>query len=130
MLKFNALKADCHCCYLCGYSLDYSIKDPKDPLSPTIDHIVPLSKKGGNQKWNLKIAHKKCNSIKGNQELSSLIFIKSKYGIEKVLVGKGLIKNTVEILQKIRELQSDNSMDSKERGILLKLEKFIIQDAR
>lgn len=47
-------------CYLC---LDkFSKHNP-----PTVDHILPLSRGGGWELDNLALAHKSCNTFKGNR---------------------------------------------------------------
>lgn len=35
-----------------------------DPLKPTIDHVIPLSKGGGDNPSNVQLAHWSCNTIK------------------------------------------------------------------
>ena len=53
-------------CQLCGEHIDQTMKSP-DPMSPTWDHIVPLSE-GGDHTWaNLQAAHYGCNSRKSNR---------------------------------------------------------------
>ena len=37
------------------------------PLSPSIDHIIPMAKKGGHVWNNVQIAHIICNSEKGDK---------------------------------------------------------------
>lgn len=51
-------------CQICGKSVDKEIKYP-NPLSASIDHIVPLSKGGTHTKDNVQLAHFLCNSRKG-----------------------------------------------------------------
>lgn len=53
-------------CYLCFTPVDWGVS-PYHPLSPTIDHKVPLSM-GGTHTWdNVKLAHRGCNSAKGTK---------------------------------------------------------------
>jgi len=40
-----------------------------DPLSPSLDHVVPRSLGGGNEDENLRAAHIKCNAIRGDGHL-------------------------------------------------------------
>ena len=66
---------DNNTCYICG-----SLCDKEDyyyidkyfvagDLYPSIDHIKPLAK-GGTHTWeNIKLAHKHCNSLKGDKNL-------------------------------------------------------------
>ena len=52
-------------CALCGKPVDFSLKFP-DPMSPTVDHIVPIAKGGHPSALeNLQLAHLACNRRKG-----------------------------------------------------------------
>ena len=53
-------------CALCGMPLDKTIKYP-DPMSISIDHIIPLSLGGKSTIDNLQAAHLICNKQKGNR---------------------------------------------------------------
>jgi hypothetical protein len=48
----------------CGEPIDRSIKHP-DPMSPCIDHIVPLVAGGKHTQENIQWMHFKCNALKG-----------------------------------------------------------------
>lgn len=54
-------------CGICGRPVDFSIKYP-DPMSPCIDHIIPISK-GGHPSdiSNLQLAHRTCNRTKSDK---------------------------------------------------------------
>ena len=54
-------------CGICGQPVDFSLKWPH-PLSPTIDHIVPVIK-GGHPSdiANLQLAHFACNRQKSDK---------------------------------------------------------------
>ena len=54
-------------CGICGKPVDFSLKYPH-PLSPTIDHIIPLAK-GGHPSdiSNLQLAHRCCNRQKSDK---------------------------------------------------------------
>ncbi|MBQ1454036.1 MAG: HNH endonuclease [Ruminococcus sp.] len=54
-------------CGICGKPVDKSLKYPH-PLSPTIDHIIPLEK-GGHPSdiGNLQLAHFTCNRQKSDK---------------------------------------------------------------
>lgn len=58
-------------CGICGQPVDFSIKFP-DPLSPCIDHIIPIDK-GGHPSdiANLQLAHMTCNRQKANRIMRS-----------------------------------------------------------
>lgn len=51
-------------CGICGKRVDRSAKAP-DPLSPSIDHVIPFAKGGSHTYGNVQCAHFGCNSIKG-----------------------------------------------------------------
>jgi 5-methylcytosine-specific restriction endonuclease McrA len=53
-------------CALCGQWIDLSLQ--YGPGQATIDHIIPRSKGGGHHAANLQMAHRGCNSRKGNRD--------------------------------------------------------------
>ena len=54
-------------CGICGRPVDFSLKYPH-PLSPTIDHIIPLAKGGHPSDIdNLQLAHRCCNRQKSDK---------------------------------------------------------------
>ena len=54
-------------CGICGKPVDKSLKYP-DPMSPTVDHIIPVSKNGDPVALdNLQIAHRYCNRMKSDK---------------------------------------------------------------
>ena len=54
-------------CAICGRPVDKSIKYP-DPMSPTVDHIIPLAKNGDPVALdNLQLAHRYCNRQKADK---------------------------------------------------------------
>ena len=62
-------RSNWHCTY-CGRPLDPD-PDAADDLDakPTIDHLVPRSKGGGNRLRNQVLACHLCNTVKGNTDL-------------------------------------------------------------
>lgn len=53
-------------CAICGKPVDKSLKYPH-PLSPTVDHIIPLSRNGHpTDPDNLQLAHRHCNRQKSD----------------------------------------------------------------
>lgn len=54
-------------CGICGLPVDFSVKYPH-PLSPCIDHIIPIAK-GGHPSdiENLQLAHWACNRQKSDK---------------------------------------------------------------
>lgn len=52
-------------CQICSEPVDYAA-DYLSDWYPTIDHIVPRSKGGGDEVDNLRTAHRWCNSVRGD----------------------------------------------------------------
>ena len=59
-------KRDQAICQICGEHVEYD-KTPTNPMGATIDHIVPLSKGGLHCINNCQLAHRVCNSLKGDK---------------------------------------------------------------
>lgn len=67
-------------CYLCGEEIDLSLRSKIDERGrpqkqfvdamPTLDHIIPRSKGGGNRVTNLRLTHHKCNNKRGNESVT------------------------------------------------------------
>lgn len=53
-------------CGICGGRIDRSRSHP-DPLSLSVDHIVPVALGGDNDDSNLQAAHLRCNLAKGHR---------------------------------------------------------------
>lgn len=53
-------------CQICDEKVDPELRYP-DPLSASLDHIVPLSKGGDHSQDNSQLAHLVCNFRKGNR---------------------------------------------------------------
>lgn len=53
-------------CQICGRKLDRRIKNKRSPWLVTVDHIIPVSRGGGGQVSNLRLAHRQCNQDRGN----------------------------------------------------------------
>ena len=54
-------------CGICGKPVDFSYKYPH-PLSPTVDHIIPVAKGGHPSDMdNLQLAHRCCNRQKSDK---------------------------------------------------------------
>jgi 5-methylcytosine-specific restriction endonuclease McrA len=47
-------------CHWCGKPMDFETRD--EPLSATIEHLIPKSEGGPNAQTNLRLAHKLCNN--------------------------------------------------------------------
>ncbi len=54
-------------CGICGRPVDFNKRFP-DPYSPTLDHIIPISKGGSPASLdNLQLAHFRCNRLKSTR---------------------------------------------------------------
>ena len=64
------IKRDGLRCKICGKMCDpndHTWTEYSGPLSPSIDHIIPMAKNGGHVWNNVQIAHIICNSEKGDK---------------------------------------------------------------
>ena len=58
-------------CGICGQPVDFSYKYPH-PLSPTVDHIIPIAKGGHPSALeNLQLSHRYCNRQKSDKFLAA-----------------------------------------------------------
>lgn len=57
-------------CGVCGEPVDGSLAYP-DPMSATVDHIVPLVAGGTHEPGNVQTCHLRCNLRKGTNHLRS-----------------------------------------------------------
>ncbi|MEV7840190.1 HNH endonuclease [Streptomyces albidoflavus] len=53
-------------CQLCHEPIDPDVAWP-DPMSPSIDHVIPLARGGEHSMGNVQSAHLGCNSSKGDR---------------------------------------------------------------
>lgn len=53
-------------CGICSDRVDMARVWPH-PLSPSLDHVVPLSEGGTHEPANVQLAHLRCNTAKGNR---------------------------------------------------------------
>lgn len=69
MEKFDAAEVyerDRWRCGICRRKVDKSLAWPH-PMSPSLDHIVPLSLDGEHTRANTRLAHLNCNVTRGNR---------------------------------------------------------------
>ena len=62
--RIDIFERDNWTCGICNEQIDSSRKRP-DPLSPSIDHIIPISRGGDHTRENVQAAHLGCNVSKG-----------------------------------------------------------------
>ena len=53
-------------CQLCGGPVDAALS-PNDRMGATLDHVVPQSVRVDHSSANLRLAHRACNSARGNR---------------------------------------------------------------
>lgn len=54
-------------CYLCGLPIDFGITDVTDPMHCSRDHVVPRALGGDVTVANMRLAHRQCNTEKGQE---------------------------------------------------------------
>lgn len=62
---YKAQKCQCHWCGGIMYPLSFDATHPK---AMSLEHLKPVSKGGTDNLRNLVLAHKGCNSERGNKE--------------------------------------------------------------
>ena len=78
-------------CGICGKPVDFSKKYP-DPLSPCIDHIIPVSKGGHPSDIdNLQLAHWWCNREKSDKLIRPI----EKEDIDPATIGNRVLPHTI-----------------------------------
>lgn len=70
--KSVILKANGGACYLCGAITDASL-DSNDPLYPTVDHVVPLSRGGTHAEDNARCCCRRCNTRKSDNTINEFL---------------------------------------------------------
>lgn len=55
-------------CQICGSPVDPNAQYP-DPMSASLDHIVPISRGGTHEPSNVRLTHWICNCVRGNRTL-------------------------------------------------------------
>jgi 5-methylcytosine-specific restriction endonuclease McrA len=59
-------------CHLCRRHVDSTLVSPH-PRSATFDHLIPVSKGGTDSPVNLALAHRDCNTRRGNRGIVQLL---------------------------------------------------------
>jgi 5-methylcytosine-specific restriction endonuclease McrA len=71
--KVLVFQRDSYRCGICGEQTDHTVDFP-DPLAPTLDHVVPMSKGGPHLYSNVQCAHFECNKRKADSSPPQLAF--------------------------------------------------------
>ncbi len=66
VFRRKVFEADGWKCHICRKPIKRDAKAPH-PLSPTIDHVIPLAKGGTHEPGNCRAAHFRCNSLKSDR---------------------------------------------------------------
>jgi 5-methylcytosine-specific restriction endonuclease McrA len=61
-------------CHLCRKAVRPTLRHPH-PGAPTFDHLIPISDGGDDRPENLRLAHFRCNSARGNRGIVQLMLI-------------------------------------------------------
>lgn len=68
-MMLHLLARDGADCQLCGGVISFDIGlNPNDDQAPSVDHVVPFSKGGKAEPENFRLAHKICNTKRGNRD--------------------------------------------------------------
>lgn len=68
-MMLHLLARDGAACQLCGKPIDFDFNlDRNAPDGPSIDHRIPFSKGGKAEPGNFRLAHRLCNSQRGNRD--------------------------------------------------------------
>lgn len=63
----EVFERDAWVCGICSQPVDQALRYP-DPMSASLDHVVPLSKGGAHTRDNTRCSHLSCNVRRGNRE--------------------------------------------------------------
>ena len=61
-------------CHICRRNVKMNL-DNTDKYSPTMDHLIPLSLGGDHTYANIRLAHRTCNSSKGNRAVNEQLLL-------------------------------------------------------
>ena len=67
-------KRDKYKCHICRKRVDMNL-DWQDRYSPTMDHLIPISLGGDHTYANIRLAHRTCNSSKGNRAVNEQLLL-------------------------------------------------------
>lgn len=67
-------KRDKYKCHICRKRVNMNL-DVQDIYSPTMDHLIPISLGGDHTYANIRLAHRICNSRKGNRAVNEQLLL-------------------------------------------------------
>jgi predicted nucleic acid-binding Zn ribbon protein len=67
-------KRDKYKCHICRKRVNMDL-DVQDIYSPTMDHLIPISVGGDHTYANIRLAHRICNSRKGNRAVNEQLLL-------------------------------------------------------
>ena len=67
-------KRDKYKCHICRKRVNMDL-DIQDNYSPTMDHLIPISLGGDHTYANIRLAHRICNSRKGNRAINEQLLL-------------------------------------------------------
>ncbi|NDD55670.1 HNH endonuclease [bacterium] len=67
-------KRDKYKCHICRKRVNMDL-DVQDIYSPTMDHLIPISLGGDHTYANIRLAHRICNSRKGNRAVNEQLLL-------------------------------------------------------
>ena len=104
-------------CGICGKPVDFSYRYPH-PLSPTVDHIIPVSKGGHpSDSNNLQLAHRCCNRQKSDKltletkQNTKILLVKNNNGRYWSFPKGHIEEGETEQETAIREIKEETGLD-------------------
>lgn len=87
----SVIDRDGNQCRLCGSEVNTTLTG-RNPIAPSIDHIIPLSRGGSHTFKNVQLAHFGCNSRKNNSmpsdkrevDIRAISLIANTFGVDEV----------------------------------------------
>ena len=67
-------KRDKYKCHICRKRVNMNLEH-NDKYSPTMDHLIPISLGGDHSYANIRLAHRTCNSSKGNRAVNEQLLL-------------------------------------------------------
>jgi 5-methylcytosine-specific restriction endonuclease McrA len=62
----SVIRRDGLACWICGRPVDLALPCDTDDRAASLDHVIPQASSGGHELGNLRLAHKRCNQVRGS----------------------------------------------------------------